>query len=77
MWTEDYFQYKDWELKLKEVYDNFNLLFTPLDRTKDLFYHDKEGRVVPQGIVPHPKIKRVVEKGAYKVVAPKGGDLIT
>lgn len=29
MWVDDYFHYDDWKQKLKETYDNFNLLVIP------------------------------------------------
>lgn len=64
MWVDDYFHYSDWEDQMKQVYDSFNLLVVPRDKSQHKFYFDKanHNRIVPQGIFPHPKDKRELQR---------------
>ena len=64
MWVDDYFHYSDWEEQMKSVYDSFNLLVVPRDRTAHKFYFDKQShmRIVPQGIFPPPNDKRRLQR---------------
>jgi hypothetical protein len=49
MWVDDYFHYRDWEEKMKETYDSFNLLVVPRPENSNKFFHDRENhqRIVP------------------------------
>lgn len=40
MWVDDYFHYQDWKNKLKETYDNFNLLVIPRHKDTPKFFFD-------------------------------------
>lgn len=60
MWVDDYFHYDDWEQKMKETYDSFNLLVVPRKEGEFKYYYDRQNhmRIVPQGIFPPPENKR-------------------
>ena len=62
MWNDDYFNYKDWEVSMKEVFDSFNLLIVPRKENETKFYYDRANnqRIVPQGIFPNPNEKRSI-----------------
>ena len=82
MWVDDYFHYDDWEHKMKEVYDSFNLLVMPRPEGETKYYYDKENnmRITPSGIFPNPSGKRsmllpnVVE--TFDPVTKNGADSI-
>jgi hypothetical protein len=61
---EDYFQYPSWKTKMKEVYDNFNLLVIPSNAKEDALYYSKDRfmRRTPKGIFPHPLKKRTISQ---------------
>jgi len=62
MWVDDYFHYGDWEQRMRDVYDCFNLTVLPRPQGETKFYFDKQNnkRIIPQGIFPPPHGKRVI-----------------
>ena len=41
LWCDDYHHYADWESKMKESYDNFNMLFIPHQKAKGKLFFDE------------------------------------
>ena len=64
LWYESYHHYGDWEQKMKETYDQFNLLELPQKGGKDApkLYFDPVSfnRRIPNGIFPDARSPRVV-----------------
>jgi len=60
LWHEEYHHYGDWEMKMRECYDNFNMLFVRwrTDEPKLFFDMAMHKRRIPVGIVPHPFMLR-------------------
>ena len=63
LWFEKYHQYGDWEEKMRQAYDQFNLMELP-SKTKDgqTLYFDQNNfkRRVPKGIFPDGRKPRMV-----------------
>lgn len=74
LWHEKYHHYDDWEQKMKDSYDQFNLLELPKKGGKDApsLYFDPVNfnRRIPNGIYPDAKSPRVV-------LMPPGSELQT
>jgi hypothetical protein len=49
MWVDDYFHYKDWQERMQDTYDNFNLLTVPRKEGDFKYFYDKgtHRRIVP------------------------------
>lgn len=62
MWSDNYFNYDDWEKLQKETYDGFNLLQLPRNKMDTKFFFDRSNhqRIVPQGIFPNAKSRRTI-----------------
>lgn len=63
LWYESYHHYSDWENKMTETYDQFNLLELPQGSKNDptLYFQDKDFmRRIPRGIFPCAKSPRAV-----------------
>jgi len=62
LWFEHYHQYKDWEAKMRESYDQFNLMELPQKKDTPTLYFDPNDykRRVPKGIFPDARRSRKV-----------------
>ena len=63
LWYESYHHYSDWENKMTEAYDQFNLLELPQGSKNDpsFYFQDRDFmRRVPRGIFPCAKSPRAV-----------------
>lgn len=67
MWVDDYFHYKDWETKMKDTFDSFNLLELPKKRNDTKYFYDRayHQRIIPQFIVPNPNQKRTISQSSF------------
>ena len=67
MWVDDYFHYKDWEEKMKDTYDSFNLLEVPKKKNEYKYFFDRGNhqRIIPNFILPNPNDKRVIMQATF------------
>jgi hypothetical protein len=44
MWNDDYFHYEDWEQKMKQTFDSFNLLVVPRNDKDFKYFYDRASK---------------------------------